>query len=69
LVIEFQTPTDGTASLTTPKNKKSSSSTTVIEVGEEMRMKIAQAVISNDTVLIVLQTHSHFSSKSVATEP
>ncbi len=39
--IELQTLTDGAASKTAVKNKKSS--TTVIEVGGEMRMKTAHA--------------------------
>ena len=39
LTIELQTLTDGAASKTDAKNKKSS--TTVIEVGGEMRMKMA----------------------------
>ena len=41
LTIELETLTDGAASITAAKNKKSS--TTVIEVGGEMRMKMAHA--------------------------
>ena len=41
MTIELETLTDGAASITAAKNKKSS--TTVIEVGGEMRMKMAHA--------------------------
>ncbi len=41
LTIELQTLTDGAARKTVVKNKKSS--TTVIEVGGEVRMKMAHA--------------------------
>ena len=41
LTIELETLTDGETSITVPKQKRSSSSTTVIEVGGEMRMKMA----------------------------
>jgi hypothetical protein len=43
LTIELETLTDGAAIITAAKKKISSSSTTVIEVGEEMRMKVAHA--------------------------
>jgi hypothetical protein len=43
LTIEFETLTDGAARITAAKKKKHVSSTTVIEVGEETRMKMAHA--------------------------